>query len=280
MKVLRFGLPGQERPGILDKSGAIRDASSVGGDITPENIEDGLFDRLAKVSLASLPLVPAGVRIGAPIARTGNFIGVGLNYADHAAEIGQALPKEPILFNKAPNSLSGPNDPILVPKDAAKLDWEVELAVVIGKRTSHIAEAQAMSAVAAFTICNDISERAWQMEGTGQWMKGKSAPTFGPLGPWLVTPDDIADIGNLDMFLDVDGERMQTGNTRTLVFGVSFLVAYISRFMTLEPGDVITTGTPPGVGMGKKPPRFLRPDQHVRAGIAGLGEQSMRTVTA
>jgi len=280
MKLLRFGSPGRERPGIVDGSGSIRDASSLGGDITPESIADGLLARLAEADLAALPVVPPGVRLGAPIARTGNFIGVGLNYADHAAEIGQALPKEPILFNKAPNSISGPNDTILVPKDAAKLDWEVELAVVIGKRTSNVPQSQAMTAVAAFTICNDLSERAWQMEGTGQWMKGKSAPTFGPLGPWLVTPDEIPDIGNLDMFLDVDGERMQTGNTRTLVFGVPFLVAYISRFMTLEPGDVITTGTPPGVGMGKKPPRFLRPGQRVRAGIAGLGEQSMVTAAA
>ncbi|MFO1185593.1 MAG: fumarylacetoacetate hydrolase family protein [Bauldia sp.] len=278
MKFLRFGAEGAERPGAIDKTRTLRDISSIVDDITPRTIAEGQLARLSGVDLERLPYVPMGTRIGPPIAWTGNFIGVGLNYADHAAEIGQALPKEPILFSKAPNCICGPNDPIRVPPGSVKLDWEVELAIVIGRRAYNIPESAAMSAILGFTICNDLSERAWQLEGTGQWMKGKCAPTFGPIGPWLITPDEAGDIDNLDMFLDVDGERMQTGNTKTLVFKVPFLVSYISRFMQLEPGDIITTGTPPGVGMGKKPPRFLRPGQEVRLGVGGLGEQRAQTI--
>lgn len=278
MKLLRFGEVGAERPGAIDRTRTLRDVSSILDDIDPRTIASGQLNRLKGIDLESLPYVPMGTRIGPPIAWTGNFIGVGLNYADHAAEIGQVLPKEPILFSKSPNCISGPNDPIRVPAGSTKLDWEVELALVIGRRIANIPESEAMSAILGFTICNDLSERAWQLEGTGQWLKGKSAATFGPIGPWLITPDEAGNIDNLDMFLDVDGERMQTGNTRTLVFKVPFLVSYISRFMTLEPGDIITTGTPPGVGMGRKPQRFLRPGQSVHLGVAGLGEQRAETI--
>jgi 2-keto-4-pentenoate hydratase/2-oxohepta-3-ene-1,7-dioic acid hydratase in catechol pathway len=208
----------------------------------------------------------------------GNFIAVGLNYADHAAESGMAAPAEPILFSKAPTCLSGPDDDVWIPQGSAKTDWEVELAIVIGRPALGVSESRALEHVAGFAVCNDLSERAWQLEGTGQWMKGKGAPTFGPLGPWLVTPDEIPDVQALEMFLDLNGERMQTGSTRTMIFGAAHLVAYCSRFMALEPGDVITTGTPPGVGMAKKPPRFLRAGDRLHLGITGLGEQHQNVV--
>ena len=278
MKLLRFGPKGAEKPGIVDAGGRVRDLSGKVEDITPASLAAGVIDRIRAVNPESLPLAPDGVRIGPCIASTGNFIGIGLNYADHAAETGAKPPPEPILFNKAPSSLSGPNDPVVIPRASAKTDWEVELALVIGRRASYVPEADAPAFIAGYAVCNDVSERAFQVEGTGQWMKGKSAESFGPIGPWLVTPDEIADVLNLDMFLEVNGERQQTGNTRTMIFGPAFLVSYISRFMVLMPGDVITTGTPPGVGMGKKPPRFLKPGDRMRLGISGLGEQNQAVV--
>jgi len=225
-----------------------------------------------------LPIVDGSPRIGACVGYVGNFVAVGLNYADHAAETGAAIPTEPILFNKAPSCIVGPYDDIMLPKGSVKTDWEVELAIVMGSRASYVDEADALDYVAGFCICHDVSERTFQIERGGQWMKGKGCPTFGPLGPWLVTADEIADLQKLDMWLDVNGERMQTGSTATMIFGVKHLVSYISQFMVLEAGDVITTGTPPGVGMGKKPQRFLKAGDVVALGIAGLGEQRSRVV--
>ncbi|MBN9018845.1 MAG: fumarylacetoacetate hydrolase family protein [Rhizobiales bacterium] len=273
MKLLRFGAAGAEKPGLLDKDGTIRDLSSVVSDITPETLKAGAIEKIAKVDPATLPAVAPGGRIGPVVSRTGNFIAVGLNYVDHAHETNSPIPSEPILFNKTPNSMIGPNDPVTIPKASTKTDWEVELAIVIGKTALYVSEADALSYVAGFAVCHDVSERAFQTERGGQWMKGKGSPTFGPLGPWLVTPDEIADVQNLDMFLDVNGKRCQTGNTKTMIFGVAHLVSYISQFLQLDPGDVITTGTPPGVGMGMKPPTYLKDGDVVRLGITGLGEQ-------
>ncbi|HWJ76301.1 fumarylacetoacetate hydrolase family protein [Mesorhizobium sp. BR1-1-16] len=273
MKILRFGAAGAEKPGLLDKDGTIRDLSGVVSDITPETLKNGAIAKIAAVDPSTLPAVDAGVRLGPIVEGVRNFIAVGLNYVDHAHETGAAIPSEPILFNKAPNCIVGPNDTVIIPKNSQKTDWEVELAIVIGKTASYIEEADALSYVAGFSVCHDVSERAFQTERGGQWMKGKGSPTFGPLGPWLVTPDEIADVQNLDMFLDLNGTRAQTGNTKTMIFGVAHLVAYISQFLQLDPGDVITTGTPPGVGMGMKPPRFLKDGDSVRLGITGLGEQ-------
>jgi 2-keto-4-pentenoate hydratase/2-oxohepta-3-ene-1,7-dioic acid hydratase in catechol pathway len=279
MKLVRHGALGAERPGLIDGEGRIRDLGDVVEDIGPESLARGLVQRVAAINPMSLPEVSGPVRIGAPVSRVGNFIAVGLNYADHAAESNMPAPKEPILFSKAPNCLAGPNDDLTIPKGSAKTDWEVELAIVIGRRADGITQGDAIGHVAGFTVCNDLSERAWQLEGTGQWIKGKGAKGFGPLGPWLVTPDEIADVQDLDMFLNVNGERMQTGSTRTMIFSAAELVSYCSRFMVLEPGDVITTGTPPGVGMAKKPePRFLRPGDRVHLGISGLGEQRQSVV--
>jgi 2-keto-4-pentenoate hydratase/2-oxohepta-3-ene-1,7-dioic acid hydratase in catechol pathway len=227
---------------------------------------------LKKLDIATLPVV-SGARLGPCVAGVTHFIAVGLNYADHAAESNMPVPKEPILFNKAPSCLVGPNDTVVIPKGSLKTDWEVELAIVIGAAASYLSEDEALSVVAGYAVCNDVSEREWQLERGGQWMKGKGCPTFGPLGPWLVTPDEIADVQNLGMWLDVNGERMQTGSTATMIFGVRTLVSYISQFLEFAPGDVITTGTPPGVGMGKKPPRFLRAGDVVTLGIEGLGVQ-------
>ncbi|TWG93808.1 2-keto-4-pentenoate hydratase/2-oxohepta-3-ene-1,7-dioic acid hydratase in catechol pathway [Mesorhizobium sp. J18] len=278
MKLLRFGTPGAERPAVLDKDGTIRDVSSLVADYTPESISPSLIKILETADLSSLPEVPAGTRIGAPVARIGHFIAIGLNYADHAAETGAPIPSEPIVFSKAPSSLSGPNDDVMLPKGSVKTDWEVELAVVIGKRCDYVDEADALSHVFGYALCNDVSEREYQAERGGQWIKGKSAPTFGPLGPWIVTPDEIPDPQNLDMFLDVNGERRQTGNTRTMIFSVAHVISYLSQFMVLEPGDVITTGTPPGVGLGHKPPIFLKAGDEMHLGIAGLGEQRQRVI--
>ena len=278
MKLLRFGNAGTERPGILDASGTIRDLSSVIDDISPRTIADGLLDKLAGVDAASLPAAPEGVRIGSPISRMGHFIAIGLNYADHAAESNLPVPKEPIVFSKAPSSLCGPNDDVMLPPGSVRSDWEVELAVFIGRRCDQVSQADALSHVLGYGVCNDVSERDFQIERGGQWIKGKSAPTFGPLGPWLVTADEVPDPQALDMFLDINGERMQTGSTSTLIFSVSHIVAYLSRFMVLEPGDVIVTGTPPGVGMGKKPPRYLKSGDVMHLGIAGLGEQRQKVV--
>jgi 2-keto-4-pentenoate hydratase/2-oxohepta-3-ene-1,7-dioic acid hydratase in catechol pathway len=278
MKLLRYGPKGREKPGILDQEGGIRDLSEVIADIDRATLASGEVAKLKKIDPESLPKVTRKPRIGPPIAAVGNFIAIGLNYVDHAKETGAAIPTEPILFNKAPSCLSGPYDDIVIPRDSKKTDWEVELAVVIGKGGSYIEESRALSHVAGYAVCHDVSEREFQIERGGQWTKGKGCPTFGPLGPWLVTPDEIDDVQKLDMFLDVDGKRMQTGNTKTMIFGVAHLVSYISRFMALVPGDVITTGTPPGVGSGMKPPKFLHAGQTVRLGITGLGEQQQAVV--
>ena len=278
MKLLRYGPKGREKPGILDEEGGIRDLSEVIADIDRSTLASGEVAKLKKIKPESLPKVTRRPRIGSPIAAVGNFIAIGLNYADHAKETGAAIPTEPILFNKAPSCLSGPYDDVVIPRDSKKTDWEVELAVVIGRGGSYIEEQKALSHVAGYAVCHDVSEREFQIERGGQWTKGKGCPTFGPLGPWLVTPDEIDDVQDLDMFLDVSGSRMQTGNTKTMIFGVAHLVSYISKFMQLVPGDVITTGTPPGVGSGMKPPKFLKPGDTVRLGIAGLGEQEQAVV--
>ncbi|MFC3725579.1 fumarylacetoacetate hydrolase family protein [Neoaquamicrobium sediminum] len=278
MKLIRFGDKGNEKPGLIDAAGTIRDVSSIVGDYGPETLSPELLDKLASADLGSLPAAPEGVRIGSPVSRIGHFIAIGLNYADHAAETGAAIPSEPIVFSKAPNSLCGPNDDVLMPRGSQKLDWEVELAIVIGKRADYVEEKDALDYVLGYALCNDVSEREYQAERGGQWMKGKSAPTFGPLGPWIATRDEIADPQNLDMFLDVNGERCQTGSTKTMIFGVAHIVSYLSQFMVLEPGDVITTGTPPGVGLGMKPPRFLKAGDTMHLGVAGLGEQKQTVV--
>jgi len=277
MKLVRFGAAGRERPGILDSAGNVRDASVVVADYAGEGLSRASLARLAAVDTATLPKIE-NARLGPPVAGVRNFIAVGLNYADHAAETGAAIPREPILFNKAPSCIVGPNDDVRIPRDSAKTDWEVELAVVLGEHASYITADDAKAVVAGFMVCHDVSERAFQLEHGGQWMKGKGCPTFGPIGPWLVTPDEIPDVRNLSLWLDVNGERMQAGSTRNMVFDVWFLVSYASRFMQLEPGDVITTGTPAGVGMGKKPPRFLRPGDRVELAVEGLGTQSQRIV--
>jgi 2-keto-4-pentenoate hydratase/2-oxohepta-3-ene-1,7-dioic acid hydratase in catechol pathway len=278
LKLLRFGNPGAERPGVLDEGGVIRDVSTIVADYSPETLGEALVKTLGETNLATLPEVPAGTRIGAPLSRIGHFIAIGLNYADHAAEAGMPIPGEPIIFSKAPSSLSGPDDPVVLPRGSAKTDWEVELAVVIGAGGEYIEEADALSHVLGYAVCNDVSEREYQTERGGQWIKGKSAPTFGPLGPWVVTRDEIPDPQALDMFLDVNGERVQTGSTSTMIFPVAELIAYLSRFMRLEPGDVVITGTPPGVGMGMKPQRFLKAGDEMYLGIAGLGEQRQKVI--
>jgi 2,4-diketo-3-deoxy-L-fuconate hydrolase len=256
----------------------LRDLSEVIEDIDADTLAPRALARLAKVKPESLPAVRGAPRIGPCLRRVGNFIAVGLNYADHAAESGMPVPKEPVLFTKAPNCVVGPNDDVVIPKGSIKTDWEVELAIVIGSRASYVSEDKALAHIAGYCICNDVSEREFQLERSGQWVKGKSAPTFGPLGPWLVTPDEIENVQALNMWLDVSGERMQTGSTATMVFGVKTLVSYISQFIALEPGDVITTGTPPGVGSGKKPPRFLKAGDTMSLGIDGLGQQAQRVV--
>jgi len=273
MKLVRWGKVGREKPGIIDADGRIRDLSSAVADIGGEALSPAGLARIAKVKLDKLPLARGKPRLGACIGQVPNFYAVGLNYADHAAETGAAIPKEPILFNKATSCIMGPNDEVVIPKGSTKTDWEVELAVVIGQRASYVAEKDALEVVAGYCICNDVSEREFQMERGGQWMKGKGCPTFGPIGPWLVTRDEIDDVQKLDLWLDLNGERVQTGSTRTMIFGVAHIVSYMSEFMELLPGDVITTGTPPGVGLGMKPPRFLKAGDVMRVGIAGLGEQ-------
>jgi 2,4-diketo-3-deoxy-L-fuconate hydrolase len=278
MKLVRYGRSGKEKPGLVDGAGRLRDLSEVVADVDADILGSRSLSRLAKIKPESLPTVRGTPRIGPCVAKVGNFIAVGLNYADHAAESGQPVPKEPVLFNKAPSCVVGPNDDIVIPKGARKMDWEVELAIVIGTRASYVSEADALRHVAGYCVCNDVSEREFQIERSGQWMKGKSCPTFGPLGPWLVTPDEIEDPQKLGMWLDVNGERMQSGSTATMVFGVKTLISYISQFMILEPGDVITTGTPPGVGMGRKPPLFLKPGDTVSLGVDGLGRQAQQVV--
>ncbi len=278
MKLVRYGQPGKEKPGLIDAEGKIRDLSDIIPDLAGEYLSHKFLDKIARTRHSRLPLVRGRPRLGAPIAKPGNFIGVGLNYSDHAKEAGLPIPTEPILFNKAPNCISGPNDPVVIPKDGTKLDWEVELAIIIGDRASHVSSRAAMDHVAGFCLANDVSERSFQMEHGGQWMKGKCAPTFGPLGPWLVTPDDIPNVQRVGLWLDVNGKRRQTGNTKKMIFNVKKLVSYISDFMVLDPGDVIVTGTPPGVAMGMKPQRYLQPGDVVTLGADYLGEQRQEII--
>ncbi|MGO4386272.1 fumarylacetoacetate hydrolase family protein [Microvirga sp. 2YAF29] len=278
MKLVRFGEEGRERPGLVDSQGQIRDLSGIVPDIVGATLLPDSLARLRGLDIATLSLVPAGQRLGACIGQVRNFIAIGLNYADHAAETGAPIPAEPIIFNKAPSCIVGPNDDVVIPRGSQKTDWEVELAIVIGERASYVGANEAMDFVAGYCVCNDVSEREFQMERGGTWTKGKGCPTFGPLGPWFVTKDEIPDPQNLSMWLDVNGERMQMGSTKTMIFNVAQIVSYVSHFMILEPGDVITTGTPPGVGMGKKPPRYLRAGDVMTLGIEGLGEQRQRLV--
>ncbi|HVB34031.1 MAG TPA: ureidoglycolate lyase [Patescibacteria group bacterium] len=278
MKLLRYGAVGQEKPGVLAPDGTVRDLSAVVPDVAGEALLPAGIERLRKTDVAKLPLVEEPFRIGPCVGKVGKFIGIGLNYSDHAAEAGMAVPREPIVFMKATSSICGPNDDVVIPRGSKKTDWEVELAVVIGKRAKYVTESEALSHVAGYCVVNDVSEREFQIEGTGQWVKGKSADTFGPIGPWLVTAEEIPDPQNLGLWLDVDGRRCQEGSTRTMIFGVAYLVSYLSRFMSLQPGDVICTGTPPGVGMGRKPPVFLRPGNSMRLGVQGLGEQLLKVV--
>jgi len=278
MKLFRFGPAGRERPGVLDADGIRRDVSALVEDwygpfLLPERLAD-----LTPADIAACPTLDEDARIGPCVGGVRNFIAVGLNYAEHAAESGVALPEEPVLFNKTPSCIVGAYDDVHLPPGSVKSDWEVELAVVIGESAWRVSETKAQDVVAGYCICNDLSERAYQLEGTGQWVKGKGCPTFGPLGPWLVTPDEIPDIQNLDMWLEVNGERMQSGSTHTMVFGVYYLISYISRFMRLEPGDVITTGTPPGVGLGMNPPRFLCSSDVMELGISNLGSQRQQVI--
>jgi 2,4-didehydro-3-deoxy-L-rhamnonate hydrolase len=278
MKLVRYGSAGQEQPGLLDAQNRIRSLTGVVADIGGDALLPESLARLRQIEATTLPLVPGSPRLGPCVGNVGKFICAGLNYSDHAAESGMAVPAEPIIFMKATSCLSGPNDDIVIPRGSQKTDWEVELGVVIGKTAKYVAEKDALAHVAGFCVVNDVSERAFQLEGTGQWVKGKSADTFGPIGPWLVTADEVTNWHELDMWLDVDGRRYQSGNTRTMVFGVEFLVSYLSRFMSLRPGDVIATGTPPGVGHGQKPPVYLREGNEVRLAVAGLGEQRQRVV--
>jgi 2,4-diketo-3-deoxy-L-fuconate hydrolase len=278
MKFVRFGQPGAEKPGIVDAQGAIRDLSAHVTDLAGSALDPANLARLGKIDPSTLPLVPAGTRLGSCVARPGNFIAVGLNYADHAAETGAAIPAEPILFNKTPNCIQGPDDVVVIPKNSKKSDWEVELAVVIGKTALYIDKKDALSHVAGFCVCNDLSEREFQAERGGQWMKGKGSPTFGPVGPWLVTTDEVKDPQDLGMWLELNGKKVQNGSTKTMIYGVAFTIAYISQFLQLDPGDIITTGTPPGVGLGMKPPVFLKPGDTMRVGIDGLGVQNQKVI--
>ena len=280
MKLLRYGAPGAERPGLLDADGTIRDLSGIVSDIDGAALSPDSLTRLAALDPATLPVVDGSPRIGSAIARPGKFLCVGLNYADHARETGKEPPAEPVLFSKATTALCGPYDDVEIPRGSDRTDWEIELGIVIGTRAKYVSEADALDHVAGYALVNDVSERRFQSERGGQWVKGKSHDTFGPVGPWMGTKDEIADVQDIDLWLDVDGERRQTGNTKTMIFGVAHLVHYISQFMTLEPGDIIATGTPPGVGLGMKPPTFLKEGQIVTLGAAGLGEQKQRMVQA
>ena len=274
MKLLRYGEPGQERPGMLDAAGGIRDLVVEIDDLSPETLTMEALERLRGIDPEKLPKVEGKPRLGPCVSRPGKFICVGLNYSDHAAESGMPVPETPVLFMKATSALSGPDDPIIIPRGATKTDWEVELGIVIGRHAKYVDEADAMDYVAGFCVINDVSEREFQLEGTGQWVKGKSCDSFGPTGPWLVTPDEVPDPQNLSMWLEVNGHRYQDGSTKTMIFGVSYLVSYISRYMSMQPGDIISTGTPPGVGLGQKPPVYLKAGDRVSLAIEGLGEQN------
>lgn len=278
MKLVRFGAPGAEKPGLCDTDGTIRDLSAHVKDITGDTLSPDSLAKLKKIDPKSLPAAPKGVRLGAPVGNVRNFIAIGLNYADHAAEAGQPIPSEPIIFAKLPNCIVGANDEVMIPKGSTKLDWEIEIAFVVGKRARYVEEKDAPAHIAGYTICNDVSERHFQIERGGQWMKGKCAETFGPLGPWLVTSDEIKDPQNLPMYLDLNGKRMQTGSTKTMIFTCAHILHYVSQFMVLEAGDVITTGTPPGVGLGMKPPQFLKAGDVMTLGIEGLGQQQQKVV--
>jgi 2-keto-4-pentenoate hydratase/2-oxohepta-3-ene-1,7-dioic acid hydratase in catechol pathway len=278
MKLLRYGQPGQEKPGVLVGDSEIRDLSNMISDLAGESLLPQSIEKLRNTDLSRLPVVAGGTRIGPCVAGVGKFVCIGLNYSDHAAEAGMAMPAEPVIFMKATSSICGPDDDVVIPRGSKKMDWEVELGVVIGKPGKYVEEADALSHVAGYCVVNDLSERAFQLEGTGQWVKGKSADTFGPIGPWLVTPDEVPNPQDLAMWLDVDGHNYQNGSTRTMVFGVAYLISYISRFMSLRTGDIISTGTPPGVGFGLKPPVYLRAGNRIELGIQGLGEQTQKVV--
>ncbi|MBK6926594.1 MAG: fumarylacetoacetate hydrolase family protein [Comamonadaceae bacterium] len=278
MKLVRYGKPGKEKPGLIDSDGRLRDLSAVVADIGPDQLSDAALARLRKLKTDTLPLVKGSPRMGCPVAGIGKFIAIGLNYADHAAEAGMPIPAEPIVFMKATSCIQGPDDPVMLPKGSKKSDWEVELGVVIGRQARHVSQKDALSHVAGYCVVNDVSERAFQIERGGTWDKGKGCDTFGPIGPWLVTRDEIANPQRLDLWLDLNGHRMQNGNTRTMIFSVAKVVSYVSQFMTLMPGDVITTGTPPGVGMGMKPPVFLKKGDVLTLGVQGLGTQRQLVV--
>jgi 2-keto-4-pentenoate hydratase/2-oxohepta-3-ene-1,7-dioic acid hydratase in catechol pathway len=280
MKLLRYGEPGREKPGILGAGGEIWDLSGIIPDLSGDALTPESINNLRHIDLGSLRQVVGDVRLGPCVGRVGKFICIGLNYSDHAAESRMAMPAEPILFMKATSAVCGPNDNIVIPRGSQKTDWEVELGVVIGKAAKYVSEADGLAHVAGYCVVNDLSERAFQLEGTGQWVKGKSADTFGPIGPWLVTADEVRDPQNLELWLEVDGRQYQRGTTQKMVFGVAFLVSYISRFMSLQPGDIISTGTPPGIGMAQHPSVFLQPGNRVRLGIEGLGQQTQLVVAS
>jgi 2-keto-4-pentenoate hydratase/2-oxohepta-3-ene-1,7-dioic acid hydratase in catechol pathway len=273
MKLLRYGPPGQEKPGLLDASGTIRDLSTVVPDIAGAALGPSGLAKLKSLDPMALPVVSGNPRIGPCVGHVGKFICIGLNYSDHAAETGATVPPEPIIFMKATSAITGPNDDVIIPKNSQKTDWEVELGVVIGSVARYVSEADAMKHVAGYCLINDVSERAFQIERHGQWTKGKSADSFGPIGPWLVTADEVPDPQNMSMFCDINGKRFQDGSTKTMVYGVRYLISYLSQFMSLQPGDIISTGTPPGVGMGQKPPLYLKDGDKIHLGIQGLGEQ-------
>ncbi len=283
MKLVRYGQPGKEKPGLIDAAGKLRDLSGVVSDIGPDQLSDKVLAKLAKLKTDKLPLVKGKPRMGCPVANVRKFIAIGLNFADHAAESNLPVPKEPIVFMKATSCIQGPNDEVMLPKGSVKSDWEVELGIVIGKQASYVSQKEALDYVAGYCTVNDVSEREYQIERGGTWDKGKGCDTFGPIGPWMVTKDEVPNVQNLKMFLDVNGQRMQTGTTKTMIFGVTKLVSYVSQFMTLEPGDIITTGTPPGVGMGikkdgKPAPVFLKKGDVMHLGIEGLGEQTQKVM--
>ncbi len=278
MKLLRVGEKGKEKPAILDTDGKIRDISSHINDLNPENLNFETMSKIQSADTSNLPELSSNQRIGSCITSPGKFVAIGLNYSDHAAEVGADIPKEPIMFMKATSSMCGPNDDVEIVSGSKKLDWEVELGIVIGKEAKHISESQSQDHILGYCLVNDVSEREWQIEKMGQWVKGKSHDTYGPTGPYLVTKDEIKDINNLKMMLDVNGERMQTGNTSTMIFNVDIIVSYVSKFMSLQPGDIITTGTPPGVGMGRKPQVFLKAGDEMKLSIENLGEQNSKVV--
>jgi 2,4-didehydro-3-deoxy-L-rhamnonate hydrolase len=278
MKLVRYGKPGKEKPGLMDAAGKLRDLSGVIADIGPGQLSDAALAKLRKIKTDTLPLVRGKPRLGCPVTGTGKFVAIGLNYADHAAEAGLPIPKEPIIFMKATSCMQGPDDDVMLPKGSVKSDWEAELGIVIGTRARYVSQKAALDHVAGYCVVNDVSEREYQIERGGTWDKGKCCDTFGPIGPWLVTRDEVPNPQKLDMWLEVNGRRMQAGNTRTMIFGVAKIISYVSQFMTLEPGDVITTGTPPGVGMGAKPPIYLKKGDVMRLGIEGLGEQQQLVV--